>query len=98
MHLDYPAKLGMLFHNYVLKYQQLCYCTIWLCAFSHQYVLALGKAHGDLSALTADVHEFRVEVRHSLGQEQDGVFVLLFPHPDEENRNDCNLNTTCNQD
>lgn len=88
----------MLFQNYVLKYQKLCYYTIRLCAFSHQYVLTLSKAHCDLSALTADVHEFRVEVCHSLGQKQDRVFVLLLPHPDEEKTIYYNLNTTCNQD
>ncbi len=53
--------------------------------FSYQYVLTLSKAHGNLSALTADVHEFRVEVCHSLGQKQNGVFVLFLPHPEEDN-------------
>ncbi len=52
--------------------------------FSYQYVLTLSKAHGDLGALTADVHEFRVEVCHSLGQKQDGVFVLFLPHPEDD--------------
>lgn len=53
--------------------------------FSYQYVLTLSKAHGNLCALTADVHEFRVEVCHSLAQKQDGVFVLFLPHPEEDN-------------
>lgn len=48
---------------------------------AHQYVLALGETHGNLGGLAADVHQFRVDFRDALGEEQDGVLVLLLTHP-----------------
>ena len=47
----------------------------------HQDVLALGEAHGDLGALTADVHEGGVDVGDALCEEEDGVLVLLLADP-----------------
>lgn len=54
---------------------------VWTSSCTHQDVLALSKAHGNLCSLTAYIHQLRVDHRHALSQEQDGIFVLLPPHP-----------------
>lgn len=60
--------------------------------WSHQNVLALSEAHGDLCVPTADVHELGVDVGHTLGQKQDGIFVLLLPDPAEQK---CSVFSVC---
>lgn len=49
--------------------------------YTDQDVLTLSKAHGNLCGVTAYIHQLRVDLRHTLGQEQDGILVLLPPHP-----------------
>lgn len=46
-------------------------------ATDSQDVLALSEAHGHVGGMAADVHHLRVRVCDALGQEQDGVLVLL---------------------
>lgn len=55
---------------------------------AHQNILALGETYGYLGGLAADVHQFRIPVWDSLSKEEDGVLVLLMPHP-EKNMKKC---------